>query len=266
MADDERQAHDAAERFGGYLDALLGDARPSPHDIAGADEARMARMAAELAGTMLSDPDPAFVEQLRLRVREVDEGVAAVRTSSPPRRRPGTVEPVPGGRLRVSRRALLHAGLGAAAGLAAGATGISWLRSAPPERAPVDDDRVVGGPGHWVEVARLEQLPVGEAVRFSTPEFEGYVVNDAGQIRALSSICTHLACTLQFRREQQDLRCPCHGASFDLRGELANGRGRWGEGDGYLDDARSYPIDLPPLVRPRVRIEGDQILVWIARI
>jgi nitrite reductase/ring-hydroxylating ferredoxin subunit len=94
-------------------------------------------------------------------------------------------------------------------------------------------------------------------------EFDGYVVNDAGEIRALSSVCSHMACTLEFRREQQDLRCPCHGARFDLTGRLANGPDQRPPG-GYVDEL-AYPIDLPPRVRPRVRVDDGRIWVWIAR-
>jgi nitrite reductase/ring-hydroxylating ferredoxin subunit len=261
MSDRQHPTRDQIERFGDYLDALVGDRRPAPHDVVEPIEPKMARLAAELTGSSPADPDPAFVDQLRRRVREVDEGVASVRNSPP-------LDPVSGGRVRISRRTLLQLGLGSAAGLAAGAVGISLLRptpAAPAVPGATDGDRIVTGPGEWVGVASIDQLPSGEAVRFSTPEFEGYVVNDAGEIRALSAVCTHMACTLHFRREQQDLRCPCHGASFDLRGELANGVERWPDDGEYGDDARAYPIDLPPLSRPRVKVEGDRILVWIAR-
>src|SRR5687768_18133470 len=77
MADDEREdlpATDAAERFDGYLEALLGDGRPSPEEVGDGDEAEVARTAVELAGTGASaaggTPDPAVLEQLRLRMRE----------------------------------------------------------------------------------------------------------------------------------------------------------------------------------------------------
>ncbi|HET8570844.1 MAG TPA: Rieske (2Fe-2S) protein, partial [Candidatus Limnocylindria bacterium] len=96
--------------------------------------------------------------------------------------------------------------------------------------------------------------------------FDGYVVNDAGEIRALSSVCTHMGCTLHFRPDWQDLRCPCHGASFDLKGELANGRDRWRQTGGYRGDARAYPIELPPLVRPKVKVEDGTVSVWTAQV
>jgi Rieske Fe-S protein len=102
-------------------------------------------------------------------------------------------------------------------------------------------------------------------MRFSTPAFDGFIVNDQGTIRALSSVCTHMGCTLAFRPDWHDLRCPCHGASFDLAGRLANGRSRWRQDGGYRGDASAYPLELPDLVRPRVKVEEDRIWVWTAQ-
>lgn len=267
MPDDERRTGDAAERFERYLDALLGSGRPSPDSVADADEAEMARMAAELAaagqGAAGAAPDPAFVEQLRRRVREADAGIAAVRPVPPLRERPqpaGTSS-----RWRLSRRELLRAGLGTAAGVAAGAVGASLLGGS--SRAPIrgEDVDLVAGDGFWAEVALVEDVPAGTAVRFSTAAFDGFVVNDAGTIRALSSVCTHMGCTLHFRPDWQDLRCPCHGASFDLAGRLANGRRAWRSEGAYRGDAEAYPIELPDLVRPRIKVDGGRILVWTAQ-
>lgn len=265
MADDRRRLEDAAERFDGYLDALLGGGRPSADTVGDRDEAEMARLAAELAaaaGGGRADPDPAFLDQLRRRMREADAGIAAVRTPPPVR------EPVvPGGvhRWRLTRRQVLQAGIGAAAGLAAGMVG-AVLRPARDVGAPVTDDQpLVAGEGFWTEVARVDELPPGTALRFTTMAFDGFVVNDGGTIRALSSRCTHMGCTLAFRPDWQDLRCPCHGASFDLAGRLANGRTAWREEHGYPGDARAYPIDLPDLPRPEVKVADGAILVWTAQ-
>ena len=258
---------EAVERFDRYLDSLLAGRRPSPDDVADRDEAEMARLAAEMSAAADpggGNPDPAFVEQLRLRMRAADDGIASVQV--PPPVRPG----LGGGisRMRISRRQLLSGGVIGAAGLAAGALGASILR--PPEAEPrdpiwSDGSDLISGEGEWVAVATLAELPAGTAVRFSTVAFDGYVVNDAGEIRALSSVCTHMGCTLRFRQGWQDLRCPCHGASFDLQGRLANSRTRWRQEGGYADDERAYPIELPDLIRPAVKVEEDQVFVWTAR-
>jgi cytochrome b6-f complex iron-sulfur subunit len=245
------------DAFARYLDALLDGTRPAPDAIV-EDEGPMARLAAELAAAgdpRHGEPEPAFVAQLRMRMRDADAGIAAVHDAAPP---------VPIQRIRVSRRDLLRVGMGAAAGLAAGAAGLSILR--PGNRIPlVDPGRDLVANGEWVAVATLADLPAGAAMRFSTAAFDGYVVNDAGTIRALSSVCTHMGCTLAYRPEWKDLRCPCHGASFDLSGHLANGSQGWSAGGGYAGDAQVYPLDLPPLVRPRVKVEGESVLVWTAR-
>jgi nitrite reductase/ring-hydroxylating ferredoxin subunit len=261
----DRRLDDAAERFDGYLDALLGDGRPSPDAVGDRDEAEMARTAAELAAGArepeATDPDPAFVEQLRLRMREADTGIATVRTPPPVRE----VEPRGAARWRLTRRDALRVGLGAAAGMAAGIIGVT-LREGNADRSGVaGDDPLVSGEGFWAEVARVDEVPEGMAVRFSTAAFDGFVVNDGGTIRALSSVCTHMGCTLQFRPDWQDLRCPCHGASFDLSGRLANGRRAWRSEGAYRGDANAYPIDLPDLVRPEVKVEEDRIWVWTAQ-
>lgn len=261
MADD-RHLTDAADRFDGYLDALLGDSRPSPDAIGDRDEAEMARTAAELAGARQgspSTPDPAFVEQLRLRMRQADAGIAALSDPPPVRERPA---PAGSTTWRLTRRQVLQVGAGAAAGLAAGLIGVT-LRTRSVERSGIGDDQpLVSGEGFWTEVARVVDVPVGAAVRFSTAAFDGFVVNDGGTIRALSSVCTHMACTLHYRPDWQDLRCPCHGASFDLAGRLANGRSTWRSQGAYPGDAQAYPLDLPDLVRPEIKLEGGRIWVW----
>lgn len=269
---------DDADRFDRYLDALVAGGRPSPEDVHAGDEAEMARTAAELAAAAGpgANPDPAFVEQLRLRMRQADQGIASVRAPLP--LRPGVgrpsgsqadAAPAARGRMRISRRALLQGGIGAAAGLAAGAMGIAALRPqvAEPSATFVGGGvPLVKGDGFWQAVASTQDLPPGSAVHFTTVAFSGYVVNDAGDIRALSSACTHMGCTLYFRPDWKDLRCPCHGASFDLSGNLANGRDQWKVSGRYAGDASAYPVSLPPLARPAVKVENGQVFVWTAQV
>ena len=262
---DEAMGPGSADRFERYLDALLSGGRPSPDDVADTDEAEMARLAAELSAAAdpeEGEPDPAFMDQLRLRMRQADQGIATVQEPLP--LRPSGTRP---GRVTITRRQLLQASAIGAAGLAAGAAGIVLVRRELQQGGWIWDDGsgLVGANGEWVEVAAVSDVPVGSAVRFTTPAFDGYVVNDDGEIRALGAVCTHMGCTLQFRPDWSDLRCPCHGASFDLSGALANGRTRWRAEGPYPGDENAYPIELPDLVQPRVKVDSDRVLVWTAR-
>lgn len=273
MRDEPHAEAAAVERFERYLDALLGGGRPSPEDVTDAGEAEMARTAAELsaaAATDAADPDPAFIEQLRMRMRQADQGIAAVQVPLPVRnRQPAASTARDAWRMRISRRQLLQTGLAGAAGLAAGAIGVSLLGGSGALRETLvgqGGQGLVAGQGFWSPVASVADLPAGAAMRFSTAAFDGYVVNDGGEIRALSSTCTHMGCTLHYRPDWQDLRCPCHGASFNLKGELANGRSEWRKTGGYRGDARAYPISLPPLVRPKVKVEEGKVFVWTAQV
>jgi cytochrome b6-f complex iron-sulfur subunit len=267
MPDDDRTEAPRAERFERYLNALLAGGRPSPDDVEDRDEAEMARLAAEMSAAADPDeggPDPAFVDQLRLRMRHADSGIASVQEPPPVRRGLGG----PRSKVRVTRRQVLVAGLTGAAGLAAGVAGATVLQPASGEREWIWDDGtpLVLGDFEWVTVARTDEVPIGSAVRFSTNAFDGFIVNDNGEMRALSAVCTHMGCSLQFRPSWSDLRCPCHSASFDLKGELANGRDRWRQTGGYRGDERAYPIDLPSLVRPEMRLVGTEVQVKTARI
>lgn len=47
------------------------------------------------------------------------------------------------------------------------------------------------------------------------------VALEAGEFRALSGVCTHLACTV--RLSGNGLTCPCHGSTFALDGRVTRG-------------------------------------------
>jgi len=157
---------------------------------------------------------------------------------------------------------------GVTAGVAAGAAGAAVFRREPAQRDWIWDDGsgLVGeDDGEWVQVAMVSDVMTNNAVRFSTPAFDGWVVNDDGEIRALGAVCTHMGCSLRFRPQWKDLRCPCHGASFDLTGALANGRSRWRTDGPYLGDDKAYPIALPDLVKPAFKVQYGRVWIWTAK-
>ncbi len=40
----------------------------------------------------------------------------------------------------------------------------------------------------------------------------------AGELRAFSAVCTHLACTVQYRPDLQHIWCACHNGHYNLNG------------------------------------------------
>lgn len=64
-----------------------------------------------------------------------------------------------------------------------------------------------------------------------------------GEIRALSAICTHLACTVEYRADLSHIWCACYNGHYDLNGKNIAGP--------------------PPrqLEQFTVNVRGDQIVV-----
>ena len=46
---------------------------------------------------------------------------------------------------------------------------------------------------------------------------------DGSNYVALSSICTHQACTVSYSVSNNNFPCPCHGSVFNSNGSVANG-------------------------------------------
>ncbi len=111
---------------------------------------------------------------------------------------------------------------------------VAYLR--PPEQPEVEVSSV--------KVGKLETLAKesGTIVRFGNKPV--IVVRTAGgDVRAFSATCTHLDCTVQYRKDMGLLWCACHNGHYDL-----NGRNIAGPPPRPLDDYR-------------VIIQGDEVLV-----
>jgi cytochrome b6-f complex iron-sulfur subunit len=91
---------------------------------------------------------------------------------------------------------------------------------------------------------RKNDVPSGNSKSIIYRNTPTIVVNrpDKGFI-ALSRVCTHLGCLLEYDRRKQRLICPCHAGSFDLDGAVISG-----------------PPPKPLTVIP-LRIEGETIIL-----
>jgi menaquinol-cytochrome c reductase iron-sulfur subunit len=73
-------------------------------------------------------------------------------------------------------------------------------------------------------VMRTIQIEQVDGWRKAVSEKAVYVTRDKqGQLRALTSICPHLGCTVPWNKEKNQFACPCHGATFAADGTRVSG-------------------------------------------
>jgi cytochrome b6-f complex iron-sulfur subunit len=106
----------------------------------------------------------------------------------------------------------------------------------PPAVADLGADEVVAGKAGEIK-------PNGSKIfRFGTRPALLIVTAD-GDYRALSAICTHLACTVQYRPDLRQVWCACHNGMYDLNGRNVSGP------------------PPRPLEQFQVHVRGDEIIV-----
>ena len=74
-----------------------------------------------------------------------------------------------------------------------------------------------------IEFAASE-LPEGEAKFFEYAGASAVLVKTgAGAIIALSAVCTHLGCIVQWEKDKQSFLCPCHAGRYSPDGVVLSG-------------------------------------------
>lgn len=132
------------------------------------------------------------------------------------------------------RRALVL--LGATVGGLAVAGSGGWVGCSRPDEASVP-------PGGGVRVPQSE-LPPGSHLQV---RYQGFPVHlrraEDGTLTALSLLCTHTGCTVDWQPDVERYHCPCHEGLYDASGEVLAGP------------------PPRPLREVPVRLEGDEIVV-----
>jgi nitrite reductase/ring-hydroxylating ferredoxin subunit len=211
--------------FDRAIERLLSDQSPRAEAPDLDDEERdMLRMAQLLRGSRDGAPTPEFVERLH------DELAPPVR--------------------RVSRRTAFLSGFGAMAAGLLGGIGIEKVATGGSSAATSGNVPLVSATrGSWIHVANVADVPPGAVHPFSTGALQGVLINSGGNVRAMSTICTHMGCALQFVQDGGSyFSCPCHGAEFELSGrqrEVAN-----------------YRYELPALPPIHVRVNGKRVEIF----
>lgn len=62
----------------------------------------------------------------------------------------------------------------------------------------------------------------GEVIKLNGRKIAAYRDED-GEIHALSPVCTHAGCIVNWNTEEKSWDCPCHGARYDFEGRVLNG-------------------------------------------
>ena len=107
---------------------------------------------------------------------------------------------------------VIAGGLGSVLAVAAGWPLLRFL-------SPVEG----GGAGDRVDIPR-KSVPAGTAHFF---QFRGkpavLLQNKSGEYLALSAVCTHLGCVVQWEADKGEFLCPCHGGRFAPTGSVLGG-------------------------------------------
>ncbi|HUK54332.1 MAG TPA: Rieske 2Fe-2S domain-containing protein [Candidatus Binatia bacterium] len=86
----------------------------------------------------------------------------------------------------------------------------------PPPLADLGGDEVVA--------AKTGELRAGTSKVFRFGSRPGLLLMTAeGEYRALSAVCTHLSCTVQYRGDLHQIWCACHNGLYDLNGRNVSG-------------------------------------------
>ena len=95
-----------------------------------------------------------------------------------------------------------------------------------------------------INVGKMEDIPQNGAkiIKFNKKAVI-LVRNEHNQIRALSAVCTHLGCIVEYKPDQRNFKCNCHGSVFDLSGKNIAG---------------PAPAPLQPY---RVELKQDDIII-----
>ncbi len=86
----------------------------------------------------------------------------------------------------------------------------------PPAVAELGGDEIVA--------AKIADLRPNSAKIFRFGNRPGLLImNSDGTYQALSATCTHLGCTVQYRKDLREVWCACHNGFYDLNGRNVSG-------------------------------------------
>jgi len=73
-----------------------------------------------------------------------------------------------------------------------------------------------------VQINAIE-VPSGRSKIINYKNTPTIVINTGQSLFALTAVCTHLGCIVQWDEASQEIVCPCHAAKYDLNGNVKSG-------------------------------------------
>lgn len=91
---------------------------------------------------------------------------------------------------------------------------VSYLK--PPKQTEVEVSSI--------KVGKIDEIPKdsGKIIRFGNKPVI-LIRKPTGQFVAFSAVCTHLECTVQYRKDMGVIWCACHNGKYDLTGRNISG-------------------------------------------
>lgn len=74
-----------------------------------------------------------------------------------------------------------------------------------------------------VPAGKPDDIPADGVRLVQLPEGPVMLEKADNEVRALSAICTHLGCTVQWHPEEKNFICPCHQGIYDFNGNVVSG-------------------------------------------
>ena len=116
-----------------------------------------------------------------------------------------------------SRRNLLKIGAISAVSFIITACTKAVSGSSTPTSEPAVEDTQTPSQGGEVVIAQVSALVAGEGFNFTANDGTDAILfkTKDEKVYALSRICTHEGCSVDFDLAQNKLICPCHGATYE---------------------------------------------------
>lgn len=73
------------------------------------------------------------------------------------------------------------------------------------------------------EVGRADEIPVGGSKKVIVAGSAMLLLHTPAGFKALSAICTHLGCVVEWNTDKKEIVCPCHAGTFDVEGRNVAG-------------------------------------------